>query len=818
MTRGGFGTSGYRSGMSRRSPASLVVSLLFLALTGASGHATAQTCGGEGQPGCGLDCQRNLVLASGKCTHPPCGRDGQSACTVVQRLGKPCDDGLVELSGKCVVRGACGDEGQRACLVVERIPSCNNKNLAEVAGRCVHPPCGRAGERLCLATERGLQACDEGLAAVNGKCTANCGAEGQRACGALERIPACNANLVNKNGTCVHPDCGRIGERACPVPERLGQPCDTGLVEAPGCAGDCRGSIGRCFDKNLPMTEPTANVNTSVPVPPVSPAFASPLRGYADLHVHMFANHGFGGAVLVGAAYDPVGGIAKALGPDFGTDLDVVGMADASMARTMPCPPLVPNCGRNVLHGNHIRPADDFMGANGDDSKSYFGAPIFNGWPTWRTQTHQQVYYKWLERAWRSGMRAMVMLAVTNEFACSVSKRIRGTDCRNSMAAIDKQLDAAWAFEAWHKLQPGGGWFRIVRSADEAEQTIREGKLAVVLGIEPDILFGCKKKSTCTPDFVNGEVDRYFAKGVRYVYPVHDFDTQFGGTAIFIPELETGNRFIVGDGFTRAACPGISDVQQCNTRGLTTLGTSLMLKLMDKGMMIDIDHMSAKAIDDSFVLADQRGGYPFFVGHGLFGDNYAGGGNRHERMRTAAQLAKIKAYGGLVSVMTQDELKPSQTTCQQSSVSFLKNYRYAAEKMDVVAFGSDFSGMATHVGPRFGDDACNGNASQRNAQSGKLEYPVKIAGFGAFDRQVTGQRTFDFNFDGLAHIGLYPDLLADVQMQGQTIEPLMKSAAQLVSAWRKASGAKPSVPTMPLKQAPAPLPSKATLTPVKPLK
>jgi microsomal dipeptidase-like Zn-dependent dipeptidase len=157
-------------------------------------------------------------------------------------------------------------------------------------------------------------------------------------------------------------------------------------------------------------------------------------------------------------------------------------------------------------------------------------------------------------------------------------------------------------------------------------------------------------------------------------------------------------------------------------------------------------------------------------------------------MQTAAQLAKLEALGGRVSVMTQDELTPSQTTCQQSSVSFLQNYRYAADKMGVVAFGSDFSGMATHVGPRFGDDACNGNAPQKRVQQNRLPYPVKIAAFGAFDKQITGQRTFDFNVDGLAHIGLYPDLLGDLQTQGMSIEPLMKSAAQLVSAWRKASG------------------------------
>jgi microsomal dipeptidase-like Zn-dependent dipeptidase len=785
------------STLARRFAVLSVVLLIGFSVAFAARDSSAQgSCGGEGQPGCGFDCQKNLVLVGGRCRHPACGRDGEAACTTLQRAFKSCDDvnpALVELAGKCVVRGVCGEEGQRACLAIERSPSCNHKNLAEVAGRCVHPACGRAGERPCLVTERGLQACDEGLAAVSGACRAACGADGQRACLVTERIPACDANLANQSGTCRHPACGRIGERACPVPERPGQICDTGLSEAPGCLGDCRGAIGTCFDRNLPMTEPTPNLNTTVPTPPAPDA--NPLRGFVDLHVHMFGNLGFGGAVQVGAAYDPVGGIAKALAPDFGTDMDLVGIGNTPMTRVMPCPPLVPNCGRNALHANHIPVTDDFIGANGDGAKSYFGAPIFTGWPTWRTQTHQQVYYKWLERAWRSGMRSMVMLAITNEFACAASKRLRGTNCQDSMAAIDKQLDAALAFEAWHRTQPGGGWFRIVRTPDEAEQEIRAGHLAVILGIESDVLFGCKKKSTCTVDFVNGEVDKYFTKGVRYIFPVHDFDTQFGGTALFIPELETANRAIMGgDGFSPAPCPGISDTMKCNTRGLTPSGTALIGKLMDKGMLIDIDHMSAKGIDETLTIAEQRN-YPLFVGHGLFNGVYGTtGGNRHERMRTDVQLARLKLLGGLVSVMTQDELKPSQTACQQSSVSFLQNYRYAVDRMNVVAFGSDFTGSATHVGPRFGDDGCNANAQQRNAQHTRLAYPVKIPGFGVFDRQVTGQRTFDFNTDGLAHIGLYPDLLGDITLLGgstnppTTIEPLMKSAAQLVSAWRKAAG------------------------------
>lgn len=761
-----------------------------------SNEALAANCGGVGQVGCGVfksDCSSGLILYQGKCeVKGACGADGQRPCLAVPLERIPsCNSGLVELAGKCLKRGVCGDENQRACLVIERVPSCNNKNLAERAGNpamCIHPACGRANERPCnIVTERPFgTSCDVGLAEVSGRC--------------MDR-----ASL----------DCGRMGQRACTLAERVAtgnRPCDPGLDEAPGCNGECRGSSGMCFNKNLAMTEPGINMTTP------APAGTDPMRGFADLHVHMFANLAFGGGTLAGAPYDPVGGAAKALKADFGTDLDLV-LPAGTQQRVGICPPLVPNCGTNVMHGDHIAIIDDFLGVNGDASKSYFGAPIFTGWPTWHSKTHQQVYYKWLERAWRGGMRVMVMLAVANEFACSFSKHLRGTQCTDSMASVDKQLEAAVAFETWLNTQPGGGWFKIVRTPDEAEQAIRAGKLAVVLGIEADTLFGCKPNAAqCTPAYITSQVDKYYGKGVRYMFPIHDFDTAMGGSALFIDLLGAANLKIAGAPFISAPCPGISDkgTLNCNVKGLSPgAGNVLINKLMDLGMMIDIDHMSSKMIDDTFAIADKRGGYPFFVGHGLFNEVYDTSRvkNRHERMRTAAQLAQLKKFGSLVSVMTEDELEPAQTTCKNSSVSFAQNYNYAVGKMGVVAFGSDFNGMAGHVGPRFGDDACGKEASQKNSQSTRLKYPFTIQGFGSFDKQVSGQRTFDFNVDGFAHIGLYPDLLADLTTtQNVSIEPVMRSAAEFVATWRRTTAPKAPMPPInkptPIKTLPSSIPTK----------
>ena len=45
-------------------------------------------------------------------------------------------------------------------------------------------------------------------------------------------------------------------------------------------------------------------------------------------------------------------------------------------------------------------------------------------------------------------------------------------------------------------------------------------------------------------------------------------------------------------------------------------------------------------------------------------------------------------------------------------------------------------------------------------------------------KSVIGQKTFDINVDGLAHVGMLPDFIADWQAQGLTeddLGPLLRS-------------------------------------------
>jgi hypothetical protein len=273
-----------------------------------------------------------------------------------------------------------------------------------------------------------------------------------------------------------------------------------------------------------------------------------------------------------------------------------------------------------------------------DGALSFYGAPYFNGWPQSSSTTHQQVYYSWLERAWRGGLRLMVMLAVTNEALCGSND---GTDCANSMGPINEQLAAALDFESFIdglSGGPGTGWFRIVRTPAEARTAIRSGKLAVVLGIEVDNLFNCKETGCAPPFDLHAAVSAIYDKGVRHVFPVHNFDNAFGAAATWQDAIGVGQAYPSGAGGRRGlrrpevmttgsgsrsrarADPRSTRLRRQRPRSAAgvherrplpttpaatpaafarprTAGTAIWAcasldELMDRGMIIDIDHMS----------------------------------------------------------------------------------------------------------------------------------------------------------------------------------------------------------------------------------
>ena len=309
-------------------------------------------------------------------------------------------------------------------------------------------------------------------------------------------------------------------------------------------------------------------------------------------------------------------------------------------------------------------------------------------------------------------------MAVTNTALCRTNNRLSNVDCDDSMASIDQQLQAAYDFQDYIDQKSGGsglGWFRIVRTPIEARKVVGDGKLAVVLGIEVDNLFNCKfPASQCNrtltnellscnfttdtieckdPDnpglssaqWIQNQVDYYHDEwGVRHIFPVHNFDNAYGGAATWNATVELGNRDTEGHWYKTKNCGsgygadlsslgtagtwftnlfGFTNVEPvpyrgyptCNQLGLFPLGEVLIERLMSKGMLIDIDHMSAQSITDIIeYLTSREQSYPLVASHVLSKDLYAYRG-RHERMRSANHLSKIGQWGGIIGIMLKDD-------------------------------------------------------------------------------------------------------------------------------------------------------------------
>jgi microsomal dipeptidase-like Zn-dependent dipeptidase len=514
-------------------------------------------------------------------------------------------------------------------------------------------------------------------------------------------------------------------------------------------------------------------------------------KGFADLHNHQFANLGFGGKAFWGAPY---GDIAHEL--TWCTRVHGPG-------------------GIGDLLGNAIR-KDYGGGVIGLLGHKVGGHPQFDGWPRWDSVSHQSVFEDWLHRAVEGGLRLMVMLAVNNEFMCGKINKLPGRTC-NDMEAVDLQLQAAHDMEVYIDEKTGGpgqGWYRIVKTPAEAHAVIEAGKLAVVLGIEVDYLFNCHAEGDLTEDQLRQKLDRYYALDVRHLFPIHFSNNGFGGTAFQNPLIRDSGGGLVSDrnpvGTIGAYTIDTEDGQawgyqyragRRNARGLTARGKTLIREMIARGMIIDVDHMSARSKGDTFDICEAAD-YPVVSGHTGFVD-ISNGDKRHEGQLLAEEIERIRTLGGIIApIVHQGDLNqintwrgPDQTvvehTCGNTSNTIIQAFLYAVSKMQggAVGLGTDFNGFAGLPGPRFGADASPGGHIGPPPEM-PLSYPFLAAATGQrLRKSVIGEKTFDFNYDGLAHVGMLPDLIADIENQGlnaDELAPLLNSAEAYVALWGKA--------------------------------
>lgn len=221
-----------------------------------------------------------------------------------------------------------------------------------------------------------------------------------------------------------------------------------------------------------------------------------------------------------------------------------------------------------------------------------------------------------------------------------------------------------------------------------------------------------------------------------------------------------------------------------NAKGITNLGIFAIKEMMRLGMMIDIDHMSEKTIESVLDIATSNN-YPINSGH----TGFRGNGGDSENTRTDQQLEIIRNTGGMMGVGIANNISPS----------FLHGYRYGMSRLNGITIGSDINGMEVMPKPRF---AVNGSLIQnddqnynpysldiRNRANNKVRYTTTSEGSNVpLTMSRTAGKVWNYNFDGMAHIGLYPDYFQDLKNIGMTsIERgrLFLGAEYFAQMWEK---------------------------------
>ena len=114
--------------------------------------------------------------------------------------------------------------------------------------------------------------------------------------------------------------------------------------------------------------------------------------------------------------------------------------------------------------------------------------------------------------------------------------------------------------------------------------------------------------------------------------------------------------------------------------GLTPLGVSVVKKMEEKGMIVDLAHVSAKAVDDVLAMARR----PLVVSHGGVAAVCPG-----PRNWTDDQLRRLAVNGGVIGIGFWDA-----AICDPTPAGVAKAIRHAVDVagIDHVGLGSDWDG------------------------------------------------------------------------------------------------------------------------------
>jgi hypothetical protein len=544
------------------------------------------------------------------------------------------------------------------------------------------------------------------------------------------------------------------------------QPARFALTGAKGCAAYPEAEVGISGD-------PHAGITTFQEV-----------RGYVDGHTHGMAFEFLGGKVHCGRPWHKYG-----------------------------APYALRDCPDHEFTQGSGAILETFF--SGEPSHDPVGWPTFKDWPAPNSLTHEGTYWRWLERSWRGGQRLFVNLLVENNKLCQIYP-LKRNSC-DDMDSIRLQAHDMYEMQDYIDAQfggPGKGFYRIVKSPWQARKVINAGKMAVVMGIETSVPFGCTFKAVlgndvpaCTAADIDRQLTEMHKLGVRQMELVNKFDNALAGVAgdngatgavvNAANFLETGTFWDMrhctpADGessdHTQLTLPDIGAEQQdalfgaigklfgnvlpalplygrplhCNRRGLTALGAKTIAGLAKRDMIFDPDHLSVKARQAALTQIEKL--------------KYPGVISSHS-WSTPDAYPRIYKAGGFITPYAGD------------STGFVEKWRRHlgwADKRYYFGFGygADINGLGAQGNPR------------GSGVNNKVTYPFTGLNGIRVDRQVAGKRVWDINKDGVAQYGLYPDWIQDLRKVAgrdgdKIVDDMARGAEAYLQMWERAEGIRP---------------------------
>jgi microsomal dipeptidase-like Zn-dependent dipeptidase len=409
--------------------------------------------------------------------------------------------------------------------------------------------------------------------------------------------------------------------------------------------------------------------------------------------------------------------------------------------------------------------------------------------------TYEGTYWRWIQRAWLGGMRLMVMGINENRVLCELQEE-RETSC-NEMDTVRRGIKSIRQLQRYVDAQAGGpgkGFFKIVTNPFDARRVINQGRMAVVLEIEISEPFDCRgwEQPSCDQAQVDRQLDEVHRLGVRSMLLLNKFDNPLTGVRfdsgpvgvvinngnktsagsywdartctgpladneIFQPDPQFGaaiNTLLVSAGLPPSTAPAYPPAPHCNTRGLTDLGSHVVRRMMDLRMVVNPDHMSQAGVDQTLKLLEARRHSGVISPHGWM---------------DPGNWPRLWKLGGLAF--------PGHSTSDEY-VKEWKRYRPRQTPREFDwGYGADLGGLS--------------HQPEASAAGAKFRYPFKsYDGRVTFKRQRTGERTFDYGKEGVAHYGLYADWFRDLGRVGgkRLARDMWDGAEAYLAMWERAEG------------------------------